>query len=183
MNNTDEFDWLQDLTRRQEVVDWITSYGVDMGQVVQWARTHQKVDLGDGNPTVVMQTLKLDKLKDWVDGKYDLFDVLNWQYHHEQGELVVRVQAMIDAYREIPEKHGGFLDLVGISADGEIHVAYEGKCGSCSLLESNTLKSLENKLLEIPGVTSVINDGPIAAQREDHSQGTYVAIQPRGLRA
>lgn len=179
MTITDEFDWLQDLTRRQEVVDWFADHGVNMDQVIQWARTHQKVDLGDGNPTLEMKTLKLDKLKDWVDGKYDLFEVLNWQYHNEQGELVVRVQAMIDAYREIPEKHGGFLDLVGISSEGAVHVAYEGKCGSCSLLESNTLKSLEAELLKIPGVTSVVNDGPVAVQRTDNSQGTYVEIQPR----
>ena len=75
----------------------------------------------------------------------------------EQGPLFPQVK---DAMREVQayaRSHGGSIDLIGVSEDGDVRIRFRGTCVGCPM-SSLTLKlGIEERLrVLVPGVNKVI---------------------------
>jgi Fe-S cluster biogenesis protein NfuA len=55
--------------------------------------------------------------------------------------------------------HGGGVDLIEVTAKGEVRLAFEGACRGCSLKSVTYALGIRQKLMPIPGVTEVTVEG------------------------
>ena len=140
---TQDFKWLRDQSRYDEVINWLGGrWQID--QLEAWS---------SGRFT-------LDDLKTWTKGKYTLDEIVKWTYH-ESDETADFASGVIDTYRSDIEKHQGTISFLGIDANFNVHIAFDGACGSCTLRETSTMENLRADLAEyVPGFRGLINDGP-----------------------
>lgn len=164
---TTNYPWLKDQTRYQEVVDWLGGRW-DINQLELWSRGR----------------FSLDELKTWIGGKYPIDDVVTWRYH-ESDPSAELVKTVVDHYRPGIEQHQGSIAFLGIDGKGNVHIAFDGACGSCSQREIATTEQLKKDIAKyVPGVRDLINDGPARNSIgnfavEDYS--SIVQIRPRGI--
>jgi len=55
--------------------------------------------------------------------------------------------------------HGGGVELVEVTAAGEVRLEYQGACRGCSLKSVTYVLGIRQKLMPIPGVTEVTVEG------------------------
>jgi Fe-S cluster biogenesis protein NfuA len=55
--------------------------------------------------------------------------------------------------------HGGGIELVEITPEGEVRLAFEGACCGCALKSVTYALGIRQKLMPIPGVTEVTVEG------------------------
>ena len=78
----------------------------------------------------------------------------------EQDDLVVAVLAVLDTQvRPLLAVHGGGLDLIDVTAAGEVRLAFVGACCGCSLKSVTYVLGIRQKLMPVPGVTDVSVEG------------------------
>ena len=55
--------------------------------------------------------------------------------------------------------HGGDLDLLEITPEGEVRLEFQGACRGCALQSVTYAIAVRQRLLELPGVTEVAMQG------------------------
>lgn len=75
----------------------------------------------------------------------------------EMGPLYEAVRDAIEEVQAYARSHGGEIQLVGVSAEGDVTVRFRGTCNGCPL-SSLTLKTgIEDRLrVLVPGVRQVV---------------------------
>jgi Fe-S cluster biogenesis protein NfuA len=77
-----------------------------------------------------------------------------------QGDLAAAVLSVLDTQvRPLLAMHGGALELIDVTAAGEVRLAFEGACCGCSLKSVTYALGIRQKLMPIPGVTEVTVEG------------------------
>lgn len=162
---TQEYDWLKDQSRMDEVVQWLGGRW-DIDQLRAWAHAR----------------FSLDELKTWIEGKYALDDVVTWKYH-ESDPTADLVKVVIESYRPGIEEHRGSLAFLGIDTQGTAHIAFDGACGSCTIRETATMDNLKEDLTSlVPGIIDVVNDGPIRQATGNFSIDEFRGDSPVQIR-
>ena len=153
---TQSFSWLKDQSRHSEVLEWLGEHW-NIDQLEAWSRGR----------------FGLDELKTWTDGKYPLGEVVRWVYH-ESDESADLAATVIGMYRPGVEEHKGTIAFLGIDADFNVHIAFDGACGSCTLRETATMDNLKEDLDKyIPGIKSLTNDGPVRAATGNYAEQDF----------
>jgi Fe-S cluster biogenesis protein NfuA len=76
------------------------------------------------------------------------------------GDLTVAVLDVLDTQvRPLLAVHGGGVELVEVTAAGEVRLEYQGACRGCSLKSVTYVLGIRQKLMPIPGVTEVTVEG------------------------
>jgi Fe-S cluster biogenesis protein NfuA len=86
-----------------------------------------------------------------------LFGLLSKQdIPHEQGPLYAAVRDALIEVRAYAQTHGGDIELVSVSEDGNVAVRMSGMCRGCPLSEMTFKIGIENQLkILVPGVRTV----------------------------
>ena len=78
---------------------------------------------------------------------------------HTPPDLVTRVEAVLEAVRPSIQLDGGDLELVEVTADGEVRVRLLGACVDCPSAHLTLKVGIERNLMaripEVTGVTAV----------------------------
>jgi Fe-S cluster biogenesis protein NfuA len=61
--------------------------------------------------------------------------------------------------RPLLKIHGGGVDLISVTADGEVHLEFQGACRGCALQSVTYAIGIRLRLLEVPGVSDVVMKG------------------------
>ena len=55
--------------------------------------------------------------------------------------------------------HGGDVELLDITANGQVRLQFQGACRGCALQSVTYAVAIRQRLLDLPGVTDVIMEG------------------------
>ena len=74
--------------------------------------------------------------------------------------LLIEVVEVLEAeIRPLLKIHGGGVDLISVTADGEVHLEFQGACRGCALQSVTYAIGIRLRLLEVPGVSDVVMKG------------------------
>ena len=72
-------------------------------------------------------------------------------------KLEEQIKTAIENLRPSLQSHGGDVEYVSVSEDGEVSVRLTGACGNCPRAQMTLKMGIENRLKEeIPEVSSVV---------------------------
>ncbi len=78
----------------------------------------------------------------------------------EVSQLRAAVEHILETQvRPLVKIHGGGVLCRDVTPDGDVRLAFEGACNGCSLKSVTYALGIRQKLMPIPGVTSVTMDG------------------------
>ena len=78
----------------------------------------------------------------------------------DASDLTAVVLDVLDTQvRPLLAVHGGGVELVEVTATGEVRLEYQGACRGCSLKSVTYVLGIRQKLMPIPGVTEVTVEG------------------------
>jgi Fe-S cluster biogenesis protein NfuA len=76
------------------------------------------------------------------------------------GALAAGVLAVLDTQvRPLLAVHGGGVDLIDVTPEGEVRLAFVGACCGCSLKSVTYALGIRQKLMPVPGVSNVTVEG------------------------
>ncbi|MBG80115.1 MAG: hypothetical protein CMJ39_05320 [Phycisphaerae bacterium] len=71
--------------------------------------------------------------------------------------MQTQVEQVLDAMRPVIQQDGGDIELVSVSAEGEVQIRFQGACVSCPSRALTLQTLIERNLKEyVPGFTSVV---------------------------
>lgn len=77
----------------------------------------------------------------------------------EGGDVLARVQRVIDAIRPAVQSDGGDLELVGVTSDGRVRIRLHGACVGCPssmmTLKVGVEQNIKNNVPEVTAVEAV----------------------------
>lgn len=77
--------------------------------------------------------------------------------NHQAGALHAEVRGAMSEIQSYARSHGGEIDLVSVSDDGEVSVRFLGACDGCPVSDLTLKLGVEDRLKAlVPGVTKVI---------------------------
>tara|TARA_Y100000589_G_scaffold125195_1_gene119352 strand:- start:361 stop:606 length:246 start_codon:yes stop_codon:yes gene_type:complete len=75
----------------------------------------------------------------------------------DPGNIQTQVEQVLDAMRPVIQQDGGDIELVSVSAEGEVQIRFQGACVSCPSRALTLQTLIERNLKEyVPGFTSVV---------------------------
>ena len=76
------------------------------------------------------------------------------------ANLEAGVLAALDVIRPALQSDGGDIEYIGVDANGILHVALLGACGTCAISTMTLKAGVERIVMDrVPGITGVVNDG------------------------
>jgi Fe-S cluster biogenesis protein NfuA len=69
------------------------------------------------------------------------------------------VEVLNAEIRPLLKIHGGSLDLVRVTNEGEVHLEFQGACRGCAFQSVTYAIAIRQRLLEIPEVRGVVMNG------------------------
>ena len=73
----------------------------------------------------------------------------------DAGELREAVELRLAELAPLLRTHAGGLDLVDVSADGEVSLRFTGMCAGCPFRPLTAVSTIRPALLSVPGVRSL----------------------------
>ncbi|RYG24421.1 NifU family protein [bacterium] len=78
------------------------------------------------------------------------------QEPEEQGPLYTPVREAISSVQAYARSHGGEIELVGVSDEGDVTIRLRGACRGCPMSEMTLKHGIEEQLRTlVPGVGSI----------------------------
>ncbi len=85
----------------------------------------------------------------WLPFKRDSIDV-------ESGTLYDSVRIAIKDVQNFAKSHGGRIELVSVTDDGEVQVRFHGACVGCPMSDQTLKEGIEERIRsEVPDVKTV----------------------------
>jgi Fe-S cluster biogenesis protein NfuA len=71
--------------------------------------------------------------------------------------MIEEIKAVLETVRPALQADGGDVELVDVTAEGQVRVKLKGACGSCPMSTVTLKMGIERALKEkVPGVTEVV---------------------------
>lgn len=98
------------------------------------------------------------------------------------GELRPAVERRLAELEALLRTHAGGLELVGVSAAGEVSLRFTGMCCGCPFRPLTTVATIRPALLAVPGVTSVSIPGTRISEEAEERLAAALGAAGGGLR-